>query len=217
LSHSLRFSRQSDEYLDKKNTSTSVYFNNNAALYRGVTLSLAVGQTESNTSEGQGSKSTTITTGSTLVPYRTMTINLYYNEIRSTTTGTGGQGAGFGSTAQSGTASVSYTPFQALYLYASYAVSETAYDNGGRVNLSRTQNYVLSWSPAFTGSLWLTVAATQTITSQDQGEINTLTPALRWQANKYMTFDTGYTFTTTRNIAVKAKTETIFATLRVML
>ena len=215
LSHNLRVSRSTDEINDEKSSSNSVYFNTNAAIYRGFDLSFAISQTTALQSTGQRNRSTTITGGSTLVPYRTLTINLYYSEVKSRTTGTDSQDPGSGSTARSGSASASYAPFQTLFLYASASTSETTDENGGSARSSRTQSYTLSWSPAFSGALSFNVTATQVVTSDDHGESDTLTPSLRWQVNQYAFLDTGYQLSTTKNISLRSKTESVFSTLRV--
>ena len=213
LSHNLRVGRSTEEHDDMKSTTDYVYFSNSAKIYRGVDLNLAIGQTMSIQETGQRIRSTTITGGSTLVPYRTMTINLYYSDVKSRTTGTDSQDPGYGSTTRSGTASVSYTPVETLFLYASSSTSETTYDNGGSATSSRTQTYTLSWSPAFTGDLSINVSAVQVVTSVDQGVHDTFTPSLRWRVNQYAFVDAGYQLDTTRNISLRTKTETLFTTL----
>ena len=215
LNHNLRVSRSTDELNDERSSSNSVYFATNAAIYRGFDLSLAISQTTGLQSTGQLTRSTTITGGSTLIPYRTLTINLYYSDVKSMTTGTDSQDPGNGSTTRSGSASVSYAPFPTLFLYASSTTSETTYDDGKSALSSRTQSYSLSWSPAFAGALSFNFTATQVVTSEDHGESNTLTPSLRWQVNQYAFLDAGYQLATTKNISLRSRTESIFSTLRV--
>jgi hypothetical protein len=94
LSHNLRVGRSTEEHDDVKSSTDYVYFSNSAKIYRGVDLNLAIGQTLSFQETGQRIRSTTITGGSTLVPYRTMTINLYYSDVKSKTTGTDSQTPG---------------------------------------------------------------------------------------------------------------------------
>jgi hypothetical protein len=214
LSHSLLFTRMTDEVSGLESESNFVYLTNSATPYRGIGLSLALSQGDTKSVEGQHTKTKSLTAGSTLSPHRTMTINLYYSDLRSQNTGDTAPAAPATITQSSG-ASVAYNPYETIFLFASYAMSKTS-TFAGSSPTSRTQTYTISWTPLL-GDLWLSVAATQVLTSVDRGENDTVSPQLRWSINPFMQLDAGYQLLTTKNYLIRSRTDTFFATLRVIL
>jgi hypothetical protein len=216
LKHSLRFTRSTEEVNDQKSETNSAYLTNNAIPYRGISLNLSLGQSDATFSTGQQTKSSTLTAGSTLSPHRTMTINLYYSDLRSRISG--GANPDSSVVTQSSSASAAYSPFDTLYLFGSYLTSRTSSNtSAGSAPTSRTQNYTLSWSPLFSGDIWFSVTATQVLTSVDNGENDTVSPQLRWNVNSYMVIEAGYQLLTSKNNFIKSKTDVFFANLRVAL
>lgn len=212
LNHTLRVTRQTEETDNTTSRSNYVYLNNNAALYRGISANLSIARGEATSDTGQESKITTLTAGSTLVPFRTMTINFYYSKLKSQVTEGDNQGSGHES--KSASASVAYTPYPALYLFGSHAIARKSVDHSEEGPTSRTQTYSVSWSPLFSGSLWLTVSATQVITSPNDYEATTITPQIRWVVNSNAILEAGYQVLTIKNYLSKSETDTLFVTLR---
>jgi hypothetical protein len=214
LTHSLRFTRLTEEVNDQKSEINSAYLTNTAIPYRGISLNLSLGQTDATFNTGQHTKSKSLTAGSTLSPYRTLTINLYYTDLRSQITG--GDNPSSSVVTESSSASLAYSPYDTLFLFGSYVTSRTSSDISAGPT-SRTQNYTISWLPLLSGDIWFSVTASQVLTSIDNGESNAVIPQLRWNVNSYTVIETSYQFLASKNIFGKSKTDTFFASLRVAL
>ncbi len=213
LNHTLMYTRTTDKVGGLENTSDIVYLNNNATPYRGVGVNLALTQGDTKAYTGQRTKSNSLTAGSTLTPNRSLTFNFYYTDMRSKTTGdTTPENT---TVLRSSAASVSYSPFETLYLFASYSTSKAS-SLGGSTPTSRTTTYTLSWLPTL-GDLWFNLTASQILTSVDKGETDTVSPQAHWNINSYMTLEGGYQLTTAKNYLMRSRTDTFFATLRVLL
>lgn len=215
LLHTLRASRRTDEVTIHKTVATYANFNNAATLYRGISVKVNFSEGDTMT-DGRQTRDSTVTAGSTLVPFRTMTINLYYTTLDSKSTG--GELQDTSAKTKSTSANLSYSPYETLYLFGAYSTSwvTSSGDLQSRPT-ARTQNYNLSWAPSLRGALWFGVDATHTRTSQDDGKITTVSPNVRWLVNPYVTFEVSYQWYTTKNISETTEQETAFAVLRVRL
>lgn len=215
LSHTLLFTRITDELGGLKSVSDSVYFTNSATPYRGIGLTLALSQTDLKDYYGQKSTTNNVTAGATIAPNRITTINLYFTELRSKLTSTDNTVPVSIITTETSGVSLSIHPYEFLYLFASYIVTESSRGQG-TTQPSRTQTYTLSWTPLF-GDLWFSLSASQVLTSVDRGENNNISPQLHWNINPFMTLDAGYELLTTRNYLIRSRRDTVFSTLRVLL
>ncbi len=215
LSHTLMFTRMTDEVRGLESVSDFVFFTNSATPYRGIGLTLSFSQGDLKDYSGQRSTTKSMTAGATLSPHRTTTINLYFTELRSEVTHTDNTVPGSTTKSQNSGVSLAFHPYETLYLYASYIVTETSVA-AGNLQPSRTQTYSLSWTPLF-GDLWFSFSATQVLTSVDKGENDIISPQLHWNINPSMTLDMGYELLTTRNYLIKSRRDSVFSTLRVLI
>lgn len=213
LNHTLRLGRRMAEVEGKKDTSDSWFLGTNAALYKGISANLSLSQDRGALNTGDRTKNTSVSAGATLMPKRSMTINLYHNTANYQVLSGPSLGTDF-STENNG-ASVSYSPYETLYLYASYVAGQRKYAMTNTTSTSRTQNYSLNWSPLLSGDIWFTIAADQTVTSANDETRSTITPAIRWSMVTHASLEGGYQFLSTRNVLLVSRTDTIFTTLRV--
>jgi hypothetical protein len=218
LSHSLRVSRMTDEIRGEESSSDNVYFTTMAALYRGINVNVSLSGGDSKATDGRHTRNKTVQTGATLVPNRKMTMNLFYG--RSLVSITGGESAAAVAETErtSEGASLSYTPFETLYLFYSYASSWTLSDGTYSSRPARVQTYSASWSPLLSGDLWFGLTASQVMTSADDGESTTIQPQMRWNVVKGVSLDASYERTRFKNVLFrKSESDTYFASLRFVL
>jgi len=215
LLHTLRASRRTDEVVDHKTDSTYINFNNAATLYRGISLKLNFSEGDT-TTDGRQTRDSSMIAGSTLLPFPAMTINLYYTTVDSRSTG--GEFQDTSSKTRNTSSSLSYSPFETLYLFGSYSTSWTeSSTQTWSLPTARTQTYTLSWAPSLRGDLWFGIDATHRRTSQDDGKVSTVAPNVRWLVNSYTTFEVSYQWYTTKNLSETTEQKTAFAILRVRL
>jgi hypothetical protein len=216
LSHTLKVSRMTDETEDEKTTSNFVFFNNTATLYRGISVNVSLSEGDSTTApSGKHTRNRIVQAGSTLVPNRRMTVNLYFNKSRSETTGGETAVPDFEATGEGG--SLSYTPFETLFLFYSYAASRRMSGGTESARPDRTQVYNASWSPSLSGDLWFSITASRVLSSADEGETTTISPQARWNLVSGASLEAGYQRTSSKNVLLKSKTDTFFASLRLLL
>jgi hypothetical protein len=184
-----------------------------AALYRGINANVSLSEAHTEEPSERNVRSHTIQAGSTLMPNRRMTINLFVSRSQVNITGVGTPVAETERTGEG--ASLSYMPFDTLFLFYSYTASWAKSDGTLSQRPTRIQNSSASWSPLLSGDLWLSITASQTITSADEGESTSIEPRIRWNAVPGMSLEAGYQRNRSSNIYFrKSDTDTYFASLR---
>ncbi len=206
LSHTLLFSGKRERVGDLANDSASLFLNNTAEFYRGISATLSGGVNRATSETGEESRGTIVNFGTTLVPLHTLTINLGYSDAVTRRWGTVTPGTSGTTTSQ---VSAAYTPVQNLYLFASIG------DVSERNKPSNTvQNYAVSWSPFSGGSLQVTLPYTQTLRSADNARETSVAPSIRWMVNRSTTLTVSYQVLTNETALRLLRTETAYADLR---
>ncbi len=174
LQHSLVFSGRSSELNGRSSDSNSVYLYNTAALYRGVDANLGIGVSSAKAEDGQKTDTTQVNALATLVPHRTMTLNLLFQSNDSTRSG-GSLTAEQRLTRRASQAGVTYRPVSTLYFFFSYRLE---HDN--RAGERFLRNYSLSWSPFPDGSLQILLRFDDTFRSDFDALSRIYSPRVRW-------------------------------------
>lgn len=174
LKHILVYSGRTQKIDGRSSNNNSIFLNNNAAIYQGIDVYLNGGINFSTLETGQSQQNTNINFGTNLVPHRTMTINLVYSDTKTDTSG-GGLPASSNSTRR-GELSLSYRPFETLYLFASGEIRK----DGGR-KIETLQNYGLTWSPFPEGTLQFNFSYNESMRSEDNAKSRIISPNLRWK------------------------------------
>lgn len=190
--------------------SHSVFLSNGAELYKGLSFSLSGGVNVSNSETDRKTINTIVTSGISALPHPTMTINIGYSETN--TKQTGGGEADFSTFSKSSSIGATYTPFPAIYLAASYGISEK---EGSKKNT--VQNYALTWSPFRDGDLQLNFSYNETLSNESNAKDRTISPSLRWHFVRKAYLDFSYVLQTSESDFERSETDIYSATLNMSL
>lgn len=186
LNDSLIYSGRSTTEDGKSTSSNSIFLYNNAELYKGINALLSGGVSLASLDTGQSTTTTSLNAGLTLVPHRTVNINVNYNLSDSSQSGGGRPST---STMSGRTvAGVAYTPFRALYLFASLEVLQ---DN---VSTRTSENYGLNFSPFPDGELQFNFTYNENLRPAAEGRTRLISPSLRWNVVRNAYLEASYVF-----------------------
>lgn len=185
LSHSLVYGGRIEFFEGKSKVSNTIYQNNTAELYRGLSVNLGAGYTNATSETDQKTDSISITMGAEISPNKDFTLNLSYQDLSSDQSG-GGQPSrsSFNRTAA---ATATYRLSDALYLTGGYSLFMQ--NDQDDVTL---QNYGVSWSPFRGGDLQFNFAYSESYDSGDKKKDRNISPSLRWNIRQGSTFDVSY-------------------------
>jgi len=184
LRHVLLFSGRNEQLVEESRDVYSLMLQNSAQLYRGVEVFLNGGLTKEKSGAGERQEVENLLFGASFVPNRTMTVTLNFN---GTWTDRAGGGRPDENTVdRRGDASISYRPFDTLYLLASFSRIERPGIN------DTTQNYSLNWSPFPSGALQFNFAFNQDLSTRDNAKVQTVRPSLRWNVTSRISLDMSY-------------------------
>ena len=178
-----------------------------AELYRGIDLSMTVGRSILESRFGQV-ETTQYNLGSTLVPHRTTTINLQYQE--KTDDFETGPRAGAEDVIRSEQVSLALRPVSSLYLFGSHR-REQKPDIPERT----IDNYVFSWSPFPDGTLHFSFSYNETSRSELDSTERIITPSVRWDITRRSYLDVAYQKLTRDTVDQSIDTEILSGTLRI--
>ena len=174
LQNSLVFSGRSSEINGESSNGASVFLYSTAELYRGVNANLGLGYSAATEANGVRTENTRVNAQTTLVPHRTMALNLLYQD--NTGTSRGGTLAGERRVGtRAGQASLTYRPLSTLYLFFSYR-TEHVIRFGDRF----IRNYSMSWSPFRDGSLQVLFSYDDAYQSNTESQSRIFSPRVRW-------------------------------------
>jgi hypothetical protein len=185
LNHSLVYGGRVEFFEGKSKVSNTIYQNNSAELYRGLSVNLGAGYTNATSETNQKTDSISITVGAEITPNRDFTLNLSYQDLSSNQSG-GGQPArsSFNRTAA---ATATYRLSDALYLNGGYSL----FMQNDQKNVT-LQNYGVAWSPFRGGDLQFNFAFSESYDSGDKKKDRNISPSLRWNIRQGSTFDISY-------------------------
>lgn len=209
LNHSLVYGGRFELFKGKTTMTNSIYLNNSAEFYRGLSVNLGAGYSKSRFETGQNSDSISITFGTEVVPNRNLTFSLSYQDNMGYQSG-GGQPnkSSFNRTA---TTTATYRPFDAIYLTGGYSIF--LQNDKKSVTL---QNYGVSWSPFRGGDLQFNFAYSESYDSGQDEKTNNISPSLRWNVRPGSTFDVSYNILDSKSsITGTTKANSLGAQLRI--
>lgn len=185
LNHSVVYGGRVEFSQGQTSMTNSIYLNNSAELYRGLSLNLGAGYSTASQASGQNTDSISVTVGSDIVPNKDMSLSLSFQDLTSHQTG-GGQ-PDKSSFNRAATATATYRPFEAVYLTAGFSVNMQ--DNRATETL---QNYAVSWSPFRGGDLQFSFAYSQNLNSSQNEKDTNISPSVRWNIRPGSTLDVSY-------------------------
>ena len=206
LRHVLLFTGRNEQLVDGPRDVYSLTLQNTAQLYRGIQVFLNGGVTREKKGAGETQETENLLFGATFVPNRTLTVTLNFNGTW--TDHTGGGRSEENTVDRRGDASISYRPFDTVYLLA--AVSQIE-----RPGITDTiQNYGLNWSPFPSGALQFTFAFNQDLSARDNSKVRTIHPNIQWNVTNRITLELSYDVTTAESTAGTTDNKTLFTRLR---
>ncbi|MBI5058134.1 MAG: hypothetical protein HZB61_16100 [Nitrospirae bacterium] len=205
LTHTLNYSGISEELGGEKSTTNSVFLNNIAELYKGLNVNLNGGASLETKDTGEKTTNTIYSVGSGIVPHRRVTIDLYYSSADTKQTGAGQEDST--DVTKRGTFSVSYKPFDTVYLFVSFETIKTS------DKTSDLQNYGVNWAPFPDGSLQCAFSYNESLTS-DGDKIRLINPNIRWNISSKTFLDLSTQFLKSEAVTQKSDSVVSSATFR---
>ncbi len=145
-----------------------------AELYKGVRVDVGVGATTAERPDGLQIDGTQVNANATLIPHRTLAVNLQY--LLRNDQEKGGDIDGSRDRDKSlGRISLTFTPFPAVYLFGGYRL-QTETDTDDRT----FTDWAVSWSPFPNGNLQLSINYNETYRSEFDTVFKLFTPRVRW-------------------------------------
>ncbi len=179
--------------------SNSVFIDNSAQLYKGISVYLNGGSTF----PSAGSPGYLFSAGASFIPYRTMTLGMNYSENIQT-----GQQSFFQKNAST---SISYSPFDNLFLSAGLGWSKIPTAS------STVVNYNMGWSPLQGGMLQLGFGYNQSLSLNQNGKTDALTSSASLRLVPSVFLDSAYTVTKTEDNTSETNVQAFSLEFRKML
>lgn len=208
LRNSLIFSGYVDETGGVRTENRGVVFNTTALVYEGVDLNFLAGTSYTTTADGFANDAVLLGAGATLIPHRTVTVTLRYDD-RDATISTEGVPDRQDRT-RSGEASVAYNPVPAVYFFASRRKDERT------TELDRTTDqFACSWAPFPGGALQVSVSYNEAHFSDLNDTTKSFVPFVRWNINPRSYFEIAYQALTRESDLARLEDDIVTATLRI--
>jgi hypothetical protein len=211
LSHTLVYSGRIQSVGGATDSSNSVYLNNTAELYKGLSVNAGAGISTGTNATGRNSQSTIINCSADIIPHRSLTVSVGFQDSMAKSSG-GGQPDASTSTSV-GTVSAAFRPFETVYLTGGYSVV-------AQTNLATatTQNYGVGWSPFRGGDLQFNFNYSESLSSLGNERTRSLSPTLRWNIRPGATLDFSYSrITTTSDTSGSTDVNSFSSALRISL
>jgi hypothetical protein len=208
LRHSLIVSGYTDDTGGLTTKNHGAVFNTTALVYDGVDLNFLLGTSYNEASDGSTNDATLIGAGATLIPHRTVTVTLRYDDRNATLSAESVPDQE--DRIRSGEAGIAYNPVAAVYLYASRRKEERT------TEVDRTiDTFASSWSPFPGGALQLSISYNETHFS-DLNETNrSFVPFARWNINPRSYVEVAYQALTRESEVAHQTNDIVTATLRI--
>lgn len=189
----------------------SIFLNNSAQIYQGLSSVLAAGYSTTSRSTGEVSDAVTFTFGADIVPNRYVTMTLSYQD--QTGQQSGGGKPDSKTYMRTAAANATYRPFDALYLTGGYSL--TTQNDRDNVTL---QNYSIGWAPFRGGDLQFAFGYNEALDSTGNQKTKSVAPSLRWNIRPGATLDTSYSVQrTTSDLSGSTDSRAFSAHLRITL
>jgi hypothetical protein len=208
LHSSLVVNGRNEEIAGKPNDLNSIFLYNTAQLYRGLDVNLNGGVNFIKQETGESGRDFLINLQANIVPHRTLTLGLNYNNTISQRTG-GEQGSSSNYT-QTFDVSLSYNPFRTLYLFAFIHVIDEK-----RRKVQTLQNYAINWSPFPDGVLQFNIAYNENYNSEDHLTERIFFPSIRYKLSKRSYIQVSYQLIRSRSDTQKIDSNLISTNLKI--
>ncbi|WP_041262682.1 hypothetical protein [Citrifermentans bemidjiense] len=211
LTHSLVYGGRTEFANGQTAVNNSVFLNNSAQLYKGLSSVVAAGYSTTSRSTGEQSETVTFTFGADIVPNRYLTTSLSYQD--QTGQQTGGGHPDSKTFTRTTAVNATYRPFEALYLTGGYGM--TMQNDRENVTL---QNYSIGWAPFRGGDLQFSLAYNEALDSTGNQKTRSLAPSLRWNIRPGSSLDASYSVQhTDSELSGSTDSRTFSAQLRIAL
>jgi hypothetical protein len=208
LHNSLVVSGREEEIGGKPNDLNSIFLYNTAQLYKGIDVNLNGGVNFIKQETGESGRDFIINLQANIVPHRTMTLGLNYNNTISSRSG-GAQGS-LSNYTQTLDFSLSYNPFRTLNLFAFIHVIDEK-----RIKVQTLQNYAINWSPFPDGALQFNIAYNENYRSEDHLTERIFLPSIRYNFSKRSYLELAYQLIRSRSDIEKINSNLISTTLKI--
>lgn len=183
--NSLVFSGTHDDLAGLVETNNGVYLSSTAAIYTGIDLTFGAGKSYNESTNGPRIDALTYAFGATIVPHRSLTILLRYDDRDATISNPGIPDRP--DRTRSAEAGFAFNPLSSLYLYASRRL-EWRTDEADRT----VDTLAASFSPFPDGALRFIVSYNENRYTFRDERSHVLTPTLRWYVNPRTYLDATY-------------------------
>jgi hypothetical protein len=177
LHNSLVVNGRNEEIGGKPNDLNSVFLYNTAQLYKGIDVSLNGGVNFRKEETEETGRDFIITFQANIVPHRTLTLGLNYNNTISRRSG-GDQGSA-STTTRILDINLNYNPFRTLNLFA---YLQYVSESGQKDRI--LQNYAINWMPFPDGALQFNIAYNENYRSEDHLTERIFVPSVRYYLSK---------------------------------
>jgi 7-cyano-7-deazaguanine synthase in queuosine biosynthesis len=183
-----------------------VYLRTNAKLYKGLSIFFDSGYSESSSADGDETESTTVRSGTNVIPNEKVTLNANYSATKKTTKAEIDK-----ETSESQwNIQAFYVPARSLSFFLKLTVvdEEDSYDT--------IQNYSANWSPFPDGDLQFFFTYSETLRSGDGQKQRTIGPTVKWDMGPHASLDVSYSASKTESELVTTDTDSFIAKLRIL-
>ncbi len=177
LHNSLVVNGRNEEIGGRPNDVNSVFLYNTAQLYKGIDVSLNGGVNFTKQETGESGRDFIITFQTNIVPHRTLTLGLNYNNTVAQKSG--GNLGSTSTTTQILDINLNYNPFTTLNLFA---YLQYVRESGQKDRI--LQNYAINWMPFPDGALQFNIAYNENYRSEDHLTERIFVPSVRYYLSK---------------------------------
>jgi hypothetical protein len=185
VTQTFAYSGRTEDAKGVRSSFHSLYLNNSAELYKGINASMGGGLSFSSLDNGVQTRGANVGAGLSLVPHRTLNVNMSYSGTKSERTG--GSQPDATTTNRAGTVAVSFTPVRTLYLFGDWSVSSQTDQPR-----SETTNFGVGWSPFPDGNLHFSFPYTESRRTSDDSTDRGFSPSVRWNITRRASLNVSY-------------------------
>ncbi len=188
---------------DGASSTNSLFLRTNAELYRGWSAFFDAGYSWNEPLDGAETTSTTVRTGTNIVPNNKVTININYSVTQTQ------QSAGDTSRSE-----LDFQAFVIPFRALSFNARVSMMDRGD--STATLYNYSANWSPFPDGTLQFFLGYTETLRPEDEQKSRTIRPSLKWTLSRHFFLDMGYSISESETRLEATESNSFSANLRVI-
>ncbi len=188
---------------DGTSNTNSLFLRTNAELYRGWSAFFDAGYSWNEPLDGAETTSTTIRTGTNIVPNNKVTININYSATQTQ------QSAGDTSRSE-----LDFQAFVIPFRALSFNARVSMVDRGD--STATLYNYSANWSPFPDGTVQFFLTYTETLRPEDEQKTRTIGPNLKWTISRHFSLDMAYVINENETKLQATESNSYRANLRVI-